>query len=95
MKLTVRNFTSRKTQLRAAAVAVGACGVLTLGAPTASAIQPNTVFFSTEKACIAAKPHYSGSFTSITQNCTYSGRYFLGWKLDAGPYFLVYQARSQ
>lgn len=63
-------------------------------APLASAVQPRTVYFSTEAQCKAALPNYSGSFTRVIQGCTYAGGYFGPIKTSSGPYFLVYAVRS-
>lgn len=66
---------------------------LAVGASPADSLARRTVFFSTLEKCNAGKGAYSGSFTRITQDCTYSGSYLFGWKLDKGPYFITYETR--
>lgn len=70
------------------------CGLGVAAGPRAEALEPLTVWFSTEAACKAAVPQYSGSFTSISQGCTYAGPMFFGWHQADGPWFLVYQTRT-
>ena len=70
------------------------CGLGVAAGPRAEALEPRTVWFSTEAACKAAVPQYSGSFTSISQGCTYAGSMIFGFHTSSGPWFLVYQTRT-
>lgn len=92
MSARTLRFSSRiGAAIAGAALLFGAGAAVT--AEQASSLEPRTVYFADLAKCNAGKGIYSGSFTRITQDCTYSGSYLFGVKTSSGPYFIVYTTR--